>query len=95
MKLPSLFRTNEYLIKINEELDSHLSVNFIAEEFFDGINSSDYNKITIDFNNIKFMSRSFAQEYLFQKLKTDKEIIEVNVPKDVKKMFNAVSKDFE
>ncbi|WP_296806635.1 STAS-like domain-containing protein [uncultured Methanobrevibacter sp.] len=86
---------NEHLIKISEELDSHLGMNFVAEEFFDGINNSDYNKITIDFDNVKFVSRSFAQEYLFQKLKTDKEIVEVNVPEDAQKMFDVVSKDFE
>jgi len=86
---------SEHLIKISEELDSHLGMNFVAEEFFDGINSLDYNRFTIDFNNVKFVSRLFAQEYLFQKLKTDKEIIEVNVPEDAQKMFAVVSKDFE
>ena len=86
---------NEHLIKISDELDSHLGMNFVAKEFFETINGSEFTRFVIDFNNVKFMSRSFTQEYLFQKLKTDKEIIEVNVPNDVQKMFDVVSKDFK
>lgn len=88
-------KMNEHLIKISEELDSHLGMNFVAEEFFEEINGSDFNRFIIDFNNVEFMSRSFTQEYLFQKLKTNKEIVEVNVPDDVQKMFDVVSKDFK
>ncbi|MBQ9026374.1 MAG: hypothetical protein IJ104_08390 [Methanobrevibacter sp.] len=86
---------NEHLIYISDKLDSHLGMNFVAKEFFDEINSSDFNRFVVDFSNVKFMSRSFTQEYLFQKFETDKEIVEINVPAHVKKMFDVVSKDFE
>lgn len=85
---------NEEMIIISEKLDPHLGMNFAAKELFDEINSSDISKYVFDFSNVIFMSRSFTQEYLFQKLKTDKIIEEVNVPEDVQKMFDVVSKDF-
>ena len=69
-------------------------MNFMAEEFFKKINASDFNRFIIDFEGIVFMSRCFTHEYLFQKLKSDKEIIEVNESEHVRKMFDVVSKDF-
>ncbi len=86
---------NSKTIILSEKLNPHLGMNFAAKELFDEINSSNINSYIFDFSNVIFMSRSFTQEYIFQKLKTDKEIVEVNVPDDAQKMFDVVSKDFE
>lgn len=42
------------------------------------------------------MSQSFTQEYIYQKKNdTNKSIKEVNIPKDIKTMFEIVKKDFD
>ncbi|WP_297898525.1 hypothetical protein [Methanobrevibacter sp.] len=52
--------------------------------------------VEIDFNNLVFMSQSFTQEYIYQKKNdTNKSIKEVNIPKDIKTMFEIVKKDFD
>ena len=85
----------EKIIHISQELYPNLGLNTVAKELFSNINNSNVEKVTIDFTGVKFMSRSFTQEYLFQKLLTDKKIIEINVSLDIQKMFEVVSKDFD
>lgn len=46
----------------------------------------------MDFTNIEFMGRSFAQEYLNQKHIATFEVTEENVPQDVQKMFDIILK---
>ena len=82
-------------IKIGETIHSNLGMNSSARNLFKELNNSPAENITIDFSNVIFMSRSFTQEYLFQKLNSDKNIVEQNVPEDVQKMFDVVKKDFE
>ncbi len=82
-------------IKIGETIHSNLGMNSSARNLFKELNNSPAKNITIDFSNVIFMSRSFTQEYLFQKLNSNKNIIEQNVPEDVQKMFDVVMKDFE
>lgn len=82
-------------IKISEKIHPNLGMNQAAKELFDEINQSNFDEIQIDFEKIIFMSRSFTQEYLFQKLTSEKKIIEINVPENIQKMFEVVSKDFE
>ena len=48
--------------------------------------------IEINFENIEFMGRSFAQEYLNQKHFASFEVIEENIPEDVEKMFDIILK---
>ena len=81
-------------IKISEKIHPNLGMNQAAKELFDEINLEKEDEILIDFSDVIFMSRSFTQEYLFQKLNTKKKIVELNVPKNIQKMFNVVSKDF-
>lgn len=87
---------NEEILKINivERISKNLGMNSSARALFEEINNSPANIIKIDFSNVLVMSRSFTQEYLSQKFYTDKQIIEVNVPNDVKLMFDVVKKDF-
>lgn len=84
----------EKTIMISEELYPNLGMNSVAKDLFEEINKSEIKKYIIDFTNVVFMSRSFTQEYLFQKLKTEKEIEEINVPENIQKMFDVISKDF-
>ena len=45
--------------------------------------------------NIEFMSRSFAQEYVFQKHNCNTKITEVNMSESIKQLLYIVSEDFE
>ena len=81
-------------IKISEKIHPNLGMNQAAEELFEEINQNNENEIIIDFSDVVFMSRSFTQEYLFQKLTSNKKIVELNVSENIQKMFNVVSKDF-
>ena len=81
-------------IKIKNMINSSLELNSAAAMFFEEINKFPEDKIEIDFENIVFMSRSFTQEYLSQKMKTQKEIKEVNISKDVLPIFKMVEKSF-
>lgn len=86
---------NNLVIKIEETINANLGMNSSARNLFKELNNSPTKKITIDFKDVIFMSRSFTQEYLYQKYKSQKEIIEVNVPEDVKPMFKVVENDFK
>lgn len=44
----------------------------------------------MDFINIEFMGRAFAQEYLNRKHLAPFEVIEKNVPEDIQKMFDII-----
>lgn len=82
-------------IKISEKIHPNLGMNQAAEELFNEINNENVDEIFIDFSNVVFMSRSFTQEYLFQKLTSDKNIVELKVPEDIQKMFDVVDNDFK
>ena len=82
-------------IKLEETIHSNLGMNSSARNLFKELNNSPADNITIDFSNVIFMSRSFTHEYLYQKMNSDKNITEVNVPYDIKRMFEVVIKDFE
>lgn len=82
-------------IKIEEVIHKNLGMNSSAKKLFRKLNDYSANNITIDFSNVVFMSRSFTQEYLFQKLNSNKNISEQNVPENVQKMLDVVKKDFE
>lgn len=82
-------------ITISKKIHPNLGTNQAVIELFNEINKSNANQIQIDFTDTIFMSRSFAQEYLFQKLISNKKIIEINLPENIEKMFEVVNKDFK
>ncbi|MCL2115035.1 MAG: hypothetical protein FWH29_02305 [Methanobrevibacter sp.] len=81
-------------IKINDHINSSLELNSAATEFFENVNQLSENMIEIDFENIIFMSRAFTQEYVAQKIKTQKDIKEVNISKDILLILRMVEKSF-
>lgn len=82
-------------IKIEQLISSNLGMNISSKELFEEINNSPNPNIIIDFTDVFFMGRSFAQEYIYQKNKSDKKIYEINLPEEVEKMFEVVKKDYE
>ena len=82
---------SEIEIFLEKEIDSDLGSRNKIEELYKNI-SSDVSKVVMNFTGIKFMGRSFAQEYLNQKNKASFEVVEVNVPDDVQKLFEVILK---
>ena len=82
---------SEIEIFLEKEIDSDLGSRNKIEELYNNI-SSDVSKVVMNFTGVKFMGRSFAQEYLNQKNKATFEIVEVNVPEDVQKLFDIILK---
>lgn len=70
----------------------NLSLRYNANLLFDSIDKGKEQEVVLDFKNITFMSRSFAQQYLSRKKASPKKIVENNIPEVVAKMFNVVKK---
>ena len=81
-------------VKIKDSINSSLEMNSVASTFFEEINSLPEDEIKISFENVIFMSRSFAQEYVYQKNKTEKIIKEINIPEEVNPVLEIVEKSF-
>lgn len=79
-------------IYLSKLFTSNLGMNFSARQLFEKLNSTDNDCFELDFEGVKFMSMSFAQEYVYQKKKSNKKINEVNLSDDVSNMLNLVSK---
>ena len=82
-------------VVISEVLSPDLALRFNADAFFDYLDSLPENHWIIDFCNVRTITRSFAQEYKSRKAKTRKTIFEINVPTNVRKMFDIVETVFE
>ena len=82
---------SEIEIFLEKGIDPDLGSRNKIEELFKNI-SSDVSKVVMNFTCVKFMGRSFAQEYLNQKNKASFEVVEVNVPDDVQKLFDVILK---
>jgi len=83
--------TYNKILLVKKELSENLAFRDLAITFFDTINSLNTEKVVLDFSGIKSISRSFAHEYSKQKEFSKLEIIEENVPDNVKKMLKVVS----
>ncbi len=79
-----------YKLNIAESISSRLGFRSSAAEFFKLIETVPCNGVEIDFKDTKFISRSFAHEYLQRKNAATKEIEEKNVPQNIKQMFQIV-----
>lgn len=72
--------------RVSEDLSLRNMVSniFKAEEF----QTSD--EVLIDFTGVKSISRSFAHEFLQHKARQQCRVFEINVPSDIKRMFEVV-----
>lgn len=72
--------------KVSEDLSLRNMVSniFKTEEF------QKNEDVMIDFTGIKSISRSFAHEYLQHKEKQNCNVFEINMPSNIKKMFEIV-----
>ena len=82
-------------VVIKEKINSSLEMNSTAVEFLEGVNKIDDFEVVVDFTGVVFVSRSFAQSYFSTKVKLDKNIIETNIPKEVKPLMDMIKRKFE
>ena len=80
---------NEIEILLKKEIGPDLGSRQQIEELFNNIHKNT-SKVIMNFKGIEFMGRSFAQEYLNQKIDAPFEVTEKNMPKDVEKMFDTI-----
>jgi hypothetical protein len=79
-------------IMICEELQPNLSIRGGAKILFDHIKTIPEDEVIVNFQGSEFISRSFAQEYLKQKHLLNKNIKEVQVPRNIDHLLKLVEK---
>lgn len=79
-----------YKIDISESISSRLGYRSSVAHFFNSLEHIPNTLIEIDFKDTQYISQSFAHEYLKQKKSTKKEIREINIPKNIAKMFQII-----
>ena len=80
---------------LSQEFGNNIFTRNTISAFFEEINRMKEAEIILSFKDIKFISRSCADEYLKQKEDSEKNIIERNMSKEVCSMFNAVKNQYE
>ena len=80
-------------INLEEKYSKKLGVGPTAEKLFNEIKNEE--TVVINFKNIEFMSRSFAQEYVFQKHNTHTKIEETNMADSIHNLLEVVEEDFK
>lgn len=77
------------IINLEKEIGKDLIIRLDAEKLFEKLDGNSQ-KVVMDFSEIDFINRSFAQEYLNRKMVAAYEIEEINIPDVVKNMFNVI-----
>lgn len=80
-------------IILEEKYPKKLGMGPTAKKIFQEIENTDF--VILNFQNIEFMSRTFAQEYVFQKYNSNMSITEINMSDSIKQLLDIVSEDFE
>ena len=84
---------NKKEITLEKNCPKKLGMGPTAKKLFQEINKE--SEVILNFDNIEFMSRSFAQEYVFQKHISKTKITEINMSDSIRKLLEIVNDDFE
>ncbi|WP_458406356.1 hypothetical protein [Methanobrevibacter sp.] len=82
---------SEIEVILKKEIGKDLGSRQKIEALFKNIDEN-VSKVTMNFEGVEFMGRSFAQEYLNRKHIASFEVVEKNMPEDVQKMFEIILK---
>jgi len=85
----------EKRISLFEVFNNNIVTRNSMSSFFEDLNSLENTKIVLDFENISFISRSCADEYLKQRRASKKKIVEVNMSENVCEMFKLVNRQYQ
>lgn len=78
-------------IIVKDVLSEDLLLRDVVGNLFKRINLVKSKEVILDFKGVKSISRSFAQEYLNNKITLSKKLKEENVSLNLKKMFHVVN----
>ena len=81
---------NERIINLSNIISKNLAFRDTADDLFSYINDLEESSIIIDFLNIQSITASFAHQYMINKEKNKKNIIERNIPNNITKMFELI-----
>ena len=79
-------------VNLENTFAKKLGMRTTAKRLFDEIRGE--KKVILNFQDVEFMSRSFAQEYVFQKHNSNIEIKEENMNDFVKELLEVVEEDY-
>ena len=80
------------IINIAHEINSSLELNSYAIDFIDKLNNINERDFVIDFKDVTFVSRTFAQAYYASKKRSPKNITEINLSGEVRQLMSMVEK---
>jgi len=83
--------TDEFRIMIADELSADLALRDIATLFMQNLESFEIEEITIDFERVESITRTFAHEYLSRKARSHIKVREINVPDNIQRMFSVIN----
>ena len=84
--------TRPRTIRLADLIYEDLALRDSAARLFDAIEDSPEAEVVIDFSGVRSMSRSFADEYFVRRSASTKAITETNVPDNVRRMIDVVSR---
>lgn len=79
-------------LRLIEKCPKKLGTAPTAKKIFKRIDKE--SEAILDFDDIEFMSRSFAQEYVFQKHNSQSQITEINMDDSIRQLLEIVEEDF-
>ncbi|MBE6505306.1 MAG: DUF4325 domain-containing protein [Methanobrevibacter millerae] len=79
-------------VNLKDAFAKKLGMRTTAKKLFDDIQNE--KEVILNFKDIEFMSRSFAQEYVFQKYNSNVEITEENMNDFVKGLLEVDEDDY-
>ena len=80
-------------IDLGEKYSKKIAMDSTAILLFQELESAD--KVILDFKNVLFISRSFAQEYVYQRQISKVEITEVNMSDFIEGLLDVVEYDLK
>ena len=79
-------------IDIGEKFTKKIGLKSTARLLF--AEFDDVDEVILDFKNIEFISRSFAQEYVYQRYHSKAKITEINMSEFIEGLLKVVEEDF-
>jgi len=79
-------------IQLAKFISKNLLLRNSADELFNYINDLKTTRIIIDFDKIQSVTRAFTHQFLLNKEKSKKNIIDVNISPHIKNMFELIEK---
>lgn len=80
------------VVYLAEHISENLAFRHSADDLFNYINNLEESNLIIDFSEVKFVSSSFAHQYLINKKATQKDVTEINKTFNIIQMFEVVER---